>query len=143
MSSKSLAEILDAAQRSIGSHKRCIKDLIGLCKKSTAQAVLGTQLPAFLNLILTVYKHEPAVDRVIAFIAKFTATPDVDQFEVNGLPVYFYFIKHLLDLTNSSATDRKFEEVGKAIRLRSCQLIGSIMSLQPDNRDIESVPFEN
>lgn len=69
--SESIIKVLTESQNSLNSHQRLLKSLTATYKKEEdPNSFFEAFFPPFSN-VLVVFKREPAVERVIDFVAKF------------------------------------------------------------------------
>jgi condensin complex subunit 3 len=113
-----------ACQKTVACHKKYILSLERERKQDPA--AFGQQFKQSLHSILTVFKREPAVERLVAFTSKFVAVDDENGAVDSAFAVEL--IEHLLP--HARAKD-------KAVRLRVCQLVGAILGSMGENLDVD------
>lgn len=111
------------AQRSQATHTRAVKSLTKVYE-SDHSAFLQAFLHCF-NRALVVFAREPAVERVVTFVAAFTAA-NADSF---SSPLLEYLIEH------TRATS-------KGVRFRCVQSIAAVITALPENAEIDDSTFE-
>ena len=118
-----VAEAFTACQKTVACHKKYILSLDKQRKQSPEE--FAEEFKASLGPILTVFKREPAVERLVAFTSKFVA---IDENGVVDSAFAVELIEHLLP--HACAKD-------KAVRLRVCQLVGAILGSMGENLDVD------
>lgn len=111
------------AQRSQATHIRALKSL-----SRAYDADDGAFLQAFLhalNRALVVFAREPAVERVVTFVAAFTAA----QATRFANPLLAYLVEHT-------------RAVSKAVRFRSVQTIAAVVTALPENAEVSDDVWE-
>ena len=118
-----VAQAFADAQRSQATHGRAVKALSRAYENDQ-----GAFLQAFLhclNRALVVFAREPAVERVVTFVAGFTAA-NADTF---SSPLLEYLVEH------SRASS-------KGVRFRCVQTIAAVITALPENAEIADEVFE-
>eukprot|EP01043_Picozoa_sp_COSAG02_P045217 COSAG02_NODE_4115_length_5754_cov_4.144474_2_plen_645_part_00 len=118
-----VAEAFTACQKTVACHK---KHLLALDKQRKEDPEdFAAEFKQCLNSILTVFKREPAVERLVALTSKFVALDENGEVDSTFA---VELIEHLLPYV--CAKD-------KAVRLRVCQLIGAILGSMGENLDVD------
>lgn len=119
-----VSHIFASAQESGGSHGACCRNLQRIQNEAAvagATAKFRKAFTAFLNKILVVFKREPVVERIVSFLLKFVRLPAPPgafaAAEARGFVEYL--VSYLVDCLDS---------VDKAVRFRSCQLLGGLVA---------------
>lgn len=118
-----VAQAFADAQRTQATHNRAIKALTR-AYESGQDAFLLAFLHC-LNRALVVFAREPAVERVVTFVAAFTAA-NADTF---SSPLLEYLVEH----SRSSS---------KGVRFRCVQTIAAVIAALPENAEIADEVFE-
>ena len=114
---KRIAQIFDECQRSFVPHA---KSLIVMSKlREESESEFDTTFLSFSDFVLTRFKRDLSVERLITLFAQFT------QANSAFLPV---IMKHMAMRSTSSS---------KAARLRSVQILKTILEKLPDDYEIE------
>eukprot|EP01050_Picozoa_sp_SAG11_P019285 SAG11_NODE_3047_length_2733_cov_2.293850_1_plen_814_part_10 len=116
------------AQKTVASHKKYVLSMQR--ERSQRPEDFRKEFVTCLNSILVVFKREPAVERLVKFVATFVAVDengDIDSNFAVGL------IEHLLTLGNAK---------DKAVRLRACQIISAILGQVAENLEISDELWE-
>jgi hypothetical protein len=119
-----VSTLFNSVQHSVSAHVSAARELQ---KLQLSLALVGSSskfhkvFTSFLNNILVVFKREPAVERVVAFVIKFAST----AFQLKeaaaaseGSSFAKYLISYLIDCS---------ESVEKAVRFRCCQLLAGLV----------------
>ncbi|KAG5180157.1 nuclear condensing complex subunit [Tribonema minus] len=100
------------AQRSTANHTRCAA---ALRRALSARPALTTELFACIDRVLTVFKREPAAERLVAFIARAACLPGGDEGDVELAAFVLEFL-----VSRAGAPDR-------AARLRACHITAAVL----------------
>jgi len=123
-----LPEIFDECQRSFAAHKAAIKRMKKMLLDDEEN--FYETFVACVCKVLPTFKREPAVERLIQFIAKFAVSCSQESQNFTAR-----FLKHLVSISDVK---------DKAIRFRCCQLLGNIMNALDEEAEIEyNVPIIN
>lgn len=117
-----VAAAFNDAQRSTATHRRAAASLAAAA--SSDESTFRAAFLHALNRALVVFGREPAVERVVSFVATFAATrPPTTQTQSFSTLVFSY----LLDKTSATS---------KAVRFRACQILGAALVALPDEPDL-------
>mmetsp|Transcript_29835 Transcript_29835/g.64194 ORF Transcript_29835/g.64194 Transcript_29835/m.64194 type:complete len:963 (-) Transcript_29835:643-3531(-) len=122
--------VFQEAQLSLAKHKRCFEKLSVLLASSTVTE-FAESLFSCLACVLTVFKREPAVERIIEFVVRFLTQAGTLQPEVQEELINLICLR-LLGL--GSATD-------KAIRFRTTQIVSSVLNQLPEDAEVSDDLF--
>lgn len=121
---QSIAQIFQFAQKSLVTHKRCSSELAALYANGDTHE-FEREFLHLLQLVLLVGKREPAVERLVEFVTKFTAKYGDGEATFNERVLTFL-------LTKSNCKD-------KAVRFRCCQLIWLLMQNLSENSELRLI----
>jgi condensin complex subunit 3 len=121
-----IAEILNDCQRTFASHKKGLASLRKIQQKNPDK--FAEEFIPCVNRLLTVYKREPAVERLIQLTVHFATFVENNTHPNEDFAVFL--IGYLLEYTNVSE---------KAVRFRSSQLIALIINALNDDAELEYV----
>lgn len=108
-----MSPLFTEVQRSVATHKKCAKALSGLRARFANEAAFRTALFAATNCVLLVYKREPAVERLVAFLVSFV-TGEAAEGEDADDSLLAAFLEHLI---------AHHECKDKAVRFRATQMV--------------------
>lgn len=122
---QSIAEIFQFAQKSLVTHKRCTTELAALFANVGDAKQFEREFLYLLQFVLLVGKREPAVERLVEFVTKFTAKYGDGEATFNERVLGFLLAK-------SNCKD-------KAVRFRCCQLISLLMQNLSENAELRYI----
>ncbi|KAM4709366.1 condensin complex subunit 3 isoform 2-T2 [Discoglossus pictus] len=134
-----IKEAFDLSQKPHQSHAKLISRLRITYNAIEDKSIFLEEFIHFLKYPLIVYRREPAVERVIDFVAKFVTSfhkpeteDDEDETDEENSPVNYLFT-FLLQSHNASSM---------AVRFRVCQLINKLLVNLPENAQIDDDLFD-
>ncbi|XP_074641099.1 condensin complex subunit 3-like [Tubulanus polymorphus] len=149
---EAMKDIFNECQKGLHSHGQLIKRL----QKIQAKVESNDFISTFINLMkhsMIIYKREPAVERTIDFIAKFTvSTPAIDQKvsdsnkddEMDGSvdseesETENEFLNKIIDFLLKS-----HQASHHAVRFRSCQLINKLLRNMGEDAQIDDNLYDS
>lgn len=131
---RAVAAAFNDAQRSAATHRRASRALVA-AHAADPRAFLDAFLHA-LNRALVVFAREPAVERVVAFVATFAAQrSEAAAGPAEGAERSFstLVLSYLLDQSGAAS---------KAVRFRACQTLSAALAALPEETDIDADLWE-
>ncbi|XP_069488007.1 condensin complex subunit 3 isoform X2 [Ambystoma mexicanum] len=148
MSEKKALQIKEAfnlAQKPHQNHAKLVAALKQTYNKTEDKSIFHEEFVHFLKYPLVIYKREPAVERVIDFVARFVTSfhqpekedgnaeeDDDDDEDDENSPVNYLF-NFLLKHHNANS---------QPVRFRVCQLINKVLGTLPENAQIDDDLFD-
>ncbi|XP_053556264.1 condensin complex subunit 3 [Bombina bombina] len=135
-----IKEAFDLAQKPHQSHAKLISRLKLTYNKMEDKTIFLEEFVHFLKYPMIVYRREPAVERVLDFVAKFVTSfhkpesedDDEDEADEENSPVNYLFNFLLQSHTANSIS----------VRFRVCQLINKLLVNLPENAQIDDDLFD-
>ncbi|XP_018424764.1 PREDICTED: condensin complex subunit 3 [Nanorana parkeri] len=132
-----IKEAFDLAQRPHQNHAKLVTGLRITYDQIEDKSIFLEEFAHYLKYPLIVYRREPAVERVMDFVAKFvtsfhSSNDEEDEMDEENSPVNYLF--HFL-LQSHVANSM-------AVRFRVCQLIYKLLVNLPENAQIDDDLFD-
>ncbi|KAL3865140.1 hypothetical protein ACJMK2_006761 [Sinanodonta woodiana] len=140
----SMRNIFDECQNGLNCHSKMLKSLQKIYDKMEFEA-FWLEFSHYLKYPMVVYKREPAVERVVDFIAKFATAVKKNEGEGDGeeenetrdevegnillIELFDFLLKH------HSARER-------AVRFRCCQMVNKLLSSLGEHAQIDDKLYE-
>ncbi|EDO49280.1 predicted protein, partial [Nematostella vectensis] len=131
---KSVRDVFEEAQRGFQLHAKLIRSLKKIQDSSESEDDFRETFLKHLTHAMIVFKREPAVERIMEFVAKYAtarihyvAPEKVDECEITSHFLRYVFM-FLLECHDSR---------DKAVRFRTCQLINKLLNSMDDEASIE------
>ncbi|XP_029446285.1 condensin complex subunit 3 isoform X2 [Rhinatrema bivittatum] len=140
-SEKKLLQIKDAfdlAQKPHQNHAKLVSALKSTYNKMEDKTIFYEEFVHFLKYPMIIYKREPAVERVMDFVARFITSfyqPEKEnctEEEDEHSPVNYLF-NFLLKSHNANS---------QAVRFRACQMVNKLLGSLPENAQIDDDLFD-
>ncbi|KAJ1214296.1 hypothetical protein NDU88_001919 [Pleurodeles waltl] len=136
-----IKEAFDLAQKPHQNHAKLAVALKQTYNKMEDKSIFHEEFVHFLKYPMVIYKREPAVERVIDFVARFVTSfhqPEnedgnaEEEEEDENSPVNYLF-NFLLKSHNANS---------QPVRFRVCQLINKVLGSLPENAQIDDDLFD-
>uniref|UniRef100_A0A5S6MF95 CCR4-NOT transcription complex subunit 9 n=1 Tax=Xenopus tropicalis TaxID=8364 RepID=A0A5S6MF95_XENTR len=133
-----IKEAFDLSQKAHQNHAKLVSSLRAAYNKMEDKSIFLEEFVHFLKYPLIVYRREPAVERVMDFVAKFVTSfhnsdgEDEDEVDEENSPVNYLF-NFLLQSHGANSM---------AVRFRVCQLINKLLVNLPENAQIDDDLFD-
>ncbi|OCT99386.1 hypothetical protein XELAEV_18005164mg [Xenopus laevis] len=133
-----IKEAFDLSQKAHQNHAKLVSSLRAAYNKTEDKSIFLEEFIHFLKFPLIVYRREPAVERVMDFVAKFVTSfhnsggEDEEEADEENSPVNCLF-NFLLQSHGASSM---------AVRFRVCQLINKLLVNLPENAQIDDDLFD-
>ncbi|KAM9330367.1 condensin complex subunit 3 [Gastrophryne carolinensis] len=132
-----IKEAFDLAQKPHQNHAKLVTGLRTTYDKIEDKSIFLEEFVYFLKYPLIVYRREPAVERVMDFVAKFVTSfhssdEEDDEVDEENSPVNYLF-NFLLESHTANSM---------AVRFRVCQLIYKLLVNLPENAQIDDDLFD-
>ena len=129
--SMTMAAAFNEAQLSAAKHRKCVEALLELRAAAEDVTAWDEEFFSFVACVLPIYKRELAAERVVEFVVSFATKhggeSDVDEVFVENLCI------RLLKLASHK---------DKAVRFRSIQLAGRIMTAMAEDMEVSDELFD-
>ncbi|XP_063777512.1 condensin complex subunit 3 [Pseudophryne corroboree] len=133
-----IKEVFDLSQKPHQNHAKLVSALRVTYDKIEDKSIFLEEFIHYLKYPLIIYRREPAVERVMDFVAKFVASfhnsdsEEEDEMDEENSPVNYLFNFLLQSHTANSM----------AVRFRVCQLIYKLLVNLPENAQIDDDLFD-
>lgn len=121
-----MATAFNDAQRTTSAHRRARKQLLSAFRASPT--AFFSAFTHCLNRALLVFSRQPAVERLVAFVAHFAATAETDDGNFRSV-----LLAYLLEQANATAP---------AVRFRSTQLLAATLNAMPEDAELADELWE-
>uniref|UniRef100_UPI00398E89FD condensin complex subunit 3 isoform X2 n=1 Tax=Pristiophorus japonicus TaxID=55135 RepID=UPI00398E89FD len=134
-----LLQIQQAFEMAQKGHQNLAKLVAGLKQIYNQDEDKNTFHGEFINLLkypMTIYKREPAVERMIEFVAKFATSLEepVDEESDEEENPFMLFLFHFLLQSHSACSH--------SVRFRACQLINKLLGSMSENAQIDDELYD-
>ncbi|XP_024527782.1 condensin complex subunit 3 isoform X2 [Selaginella moellendorffii] len=121
-----LVRIFNECQQTHASHRRHLKDLVKSRRQQDQQEFAGL-FKRFVTPIFDVMKKEPAVERIVKFVASVVTFRDENAAECDAF--LEDFVDFLLSAVDSS---------NKSVRYRSCQILSEVIMMLGEDTEVNA-----